>query len=122
MSEFSELLKEAFFSDESFDASPGREALLQAVRGYDRRMRLVRFMVWFTVLFFGGVTIACVVALWGDTTATPTRGDLFLVALGLWGILGVGFAKFWFQDMLNHNRVMKELKRTQLALLDRQAE
>jgi len=119
MSEFTDLLKEAFLRDEEFDLGPGRDAILSAVEGYERRMRLGRGMVWFSVTFFTALMVFAVVMLRGDPSGPSTRGDVFLVGLALFGMGGVGFSKFWFQHMLNPSKLLKEIKLTRLLVLER---
>ena len=119
MNEFSELLREAFRADETFDPDPGREALLAAIDGYERRMSLVRRMAWVGVTFFTAMTVWMVVLLWQEPNAPPTNRELFVAAMLIFSAQGIAFGKAWFYDMNNHIRLMKELKRTQLMTLER---
>ena len=51
------------------------------------------------------------------------NGTLFLYGmLFVWSSTGVGFVKGWFAMMQNHIVVMKELKRVQLMLVERQTD
>ena len=119
MSEFGDLLREALVGDEEFDPSPGREALEAAVVGYERRLRTIRFMAMFAVLFMGAVSAVSLVFLLRAPEGTGLR-TLLIYALGFFfGMSGIGMSKLWFAMMMNQSAVLKEIKRVQLALLDR---
>ena len=117
--EFTDLLKEAFVGEEPFDPSPGMEALQASVAKFERRMRTVRHMAWFAVTFMGGVMAW---AAYSFFQATPDDTDLktMLVYAVLFGMafLAVGFIKGWFAMMSNDIGLRKELKRTQMMLLE----
>ncbi len=118
MSEFTDLLKEAFTGDEPFDPDQGREATLEAIDSIERRMRLVRWMVWFSVSLMFALTIWMVVLLLGAPAEVATNRRLFYLALLVLGMQGTWVGKNWFYNMQNHSRVMRELKRTQLMVLE----
>ena len=118
MSEFSEMIKEAFGLEEPFDPRPDREDVLQAIESFDRRMRLVRIMVWTWVSGLTALSIWMGVLLLAAPADPPTNRQLFYLGLLVLGVQGLWVCKNWFSNMLNHTLVMRELKRTQLWMLD----
>lgn len=121
MSEFGSFLKEAFVDAEPFDPDPGREALRSSVEKFTRRMRMVRWMAWgLAVPFMTAVMIWSLVSLLGASAETDTSTLFLYGMLFVWSSTGVGFVKGWFAMMQNHIVVMKELKRVQLMLVERQ--
>ena len=116
MSEFSEMLKEAFVGEEPFDPQPGREALDASVKKFDRRMRTVQVMVWLAVTFMGVVCVWSAVAFFRARDDGGSALVLYAVVF-LWAQAGIGFLKMWLIVMQNHIRTMKELKRVQMMLL-----
>lgn len=119
MSEFTEMIKEAFVGEEPFDARPGRDVLQASIRKLETRMRTVRFMTWFAVAFFSVVWIYCLVWLLRAPDTATTRQLVIYGVLMVWGFSGVGFGKFWFAMMHNDIGLRKEIKRTQLMMLER---
>ena len=119
MSDFGNLIKEAFVDAEPFDPDPGREALRSSVEKYTRRMRTVRVMTWgVAVPFMGAVMIWSMISLLGAPEET-SASTLFLYGmLFVWSSTAIGFIKGWFAMMQNHILVMKELKRVQLMLVE----
>jgi hypothetical protein len=118
MSEFAEILKEAFVGEAPFDPHPGEEVLRASIDKFDRRLRTVRFMTWFAVGFMGAAMALAVVMF---LRAPPDASAKVLTAwagLFLWAMAGIGFAKHWFAMMQNDIGLRKELKRTQLMILD----
>ena len=68
------------------------------------------------------------VLVWGIITLVNLPDDasmktlLLYFSICFYAFLGIAFAKGWFQLMQNHIAVMKELKRTQLMMLELNAE
>lgn len=118
MNEFTEMLREAFHADEPFDPDPGREAILDAITGFERRMRLVRRMTWLAVTFFTALAVWMLVLLLGADEETATKWLVTYAVVLVYALVGVGFVKGWLQLMLIHTRTMRELKRTQLMVLE----
>ena len=118
MSEFNALIKEAFGLEEPFDPRPDREGVLQAIESFDRRMRLVRIMVWTVGSALTALSVWMGVLLMSAPADPPTNRQLFQLGLLVLGVQGLWVCKNWFHNMLNHTRVMTELKRTQLWMLD----
>ncbi len=119
MSEFGEMIKEALLGEESFDPSPGAEAVKAVLQKFDRRMWTVRVLSWFVVAFMFALAIVMIVFLL-QAPADESPGLLLLYAvLAVFGMTGVGMAKgYWFL-MQNHFALMKEVKRTQLLLIEK---
>ena len=118
MSEFSELLKEAFAGAEPFDAHPGREDLDAAVARFERRDRTVRGLAWTAVAL---LTVPVVWAVHGLAVAAPDAAPKGLVVKAvvlICGMSAIGFMKAFLYDMRNHLDQMKELKRVQMLLLE----
>jgi len=116
--EFGEMLKEAFVGEERFDPRPGREMLERSIDKFDRRMRTVRHMAWIGVLFPGAVMIAAAVQFFRAPEDASTKMLLLWAVLFLWGNMAVGMIKFWLAMMNNDIGLRKELKRTQLMVLE----
>jgi len=118
MSEFSDLLKEAFAGAEPFDAHPGRADLEAAVTKFESRDRLVRYLAW------TAVTLASVPTIWaihGLVVAAPDAAVKGLMVKGIVLVIGmsaIGFMKAFLYAMQNHLAQMKELKRVQMLLLE----
>ncbi len=120
MSDFRNLIKEAFVDAEPFDPSPGREALQSSVDKFNRRMRTVRWMSWaVSVPFMTVVMIWALISLLQAPEDTSTSTLILYGVFFVWASTGVGFVKGWFAMTQNHILVMKELKRTQLMMLER---
>lgn len=120
MSEFKDMLKEAFRDDAPFDPSPGRAVLDASVQKFERRMRTVRWMAFFAVTFMSVVMVAGLWLLLDASDDASARTVVLYGALFVWGYVGIGFAKGWFAIMHNHIGTMKELKRVQMMLLERE--
>ena len=118
MNEFTSMIREAFLGEEPFDANPGRQAIQLAIEKFERRDRVIRLLSWFCVAFMGGVALWAGLSFWkADETTSPKQlilyATLFLCAFG-----GVGFGKLMLFSLQANFAVMRELKRTHLALLD----
>ncbi len=118
MSEFGDLLREAFAGAERFDAHPGRADLERAVSKFEARDRTVRVLVWSVV------TLATVPAAWaayGLFAADDGTSTRMLVIQGvvlLFAMQSIAFMKAYLAEMRNHLDQMKELKRVQMLLLE----
>jgi hypothetical protein len=119
VSEFGEMLKEAFVGEAPFEPHPGREALESSIDKFDSRMRTVRHMAWVGVLFPGAVMIGSAVMFFRAPEGTGLQTFILWAVLFLWGNMAVGMIKFWFAMMQNDISLRKELKRTQLMVLER---
>jgi hypothetical protein len=118
MSQFSEMLKEAFV-DEPFVQDPSTDGLRASVRKFEQRMRTVRWMSFLAVTFFTGFAVWMALLLFTAPDDTSVRW-LLVYAMGLlYAVIGIGFGKGWFALMHNHIAVMKEFKRVELMLLER---
>lgn len=119
MSEFTEMIKEAFLGEEPYDPSPGRAELEASIRRFEARDRTLRFMMWFAVTF---MTVVCVWAAWSFFAAAPetsTKKLILYAVLFLWGSEGIGWSKMFLFSTQKSLGVMKELKRVQLMLSER---
>jgi len=117
MSEFGDILKEAMLGDEPFREAPGREALEDSVKKFERRIKTIRFMAVFAVCFMTLVMLGGLIPLLRATDGTSGKSLALYVILFLFGSMGISFGKLWFAMMLNHITVIKELKVIQLRLL-----
>ncbi len=118
MSQFQEMLKEAFLGAEPFDPSPGREALEASIRKFEQRDRTLRRMLWFAVLF---MSVLCYWAGWRLLTAEPevsTKSLIVYATLFLFATQAIGWAKLFLFSTQQSLSLQKELKRTQLFLLE----
>ncbi len=89
------------------------EELIGAFRARHRWLHGLAFV--FTLGFFG-------VAVWAGyhcVIATTPREQVLWAALGLLGMLSVGFLKIYFWMELHTNRILRELKRVELLFLQR---
>jgi hypothetical protein len=121
MSEFSEMIREAFVGEEPYDPSPGRAALEASIRKYERRHRTVRLLSWFMVT---AMSVLFFFAGWKFLSAgedASTKELVLWATLFLWGNAGVAFGKMYLFTTLSDIGLMKELKRTQLMLVDDEA-
>ena len=118
MSELSKLLQEAFAGLEPYDPAPGRAALEEAIRGFERRDRLLRTMVWLSVVLLTGLAAF---AAWRFVSAEdPGVRELLLDAvLFLFAIQGIGWQKMFLFQSQQALRIELELKRVQLLLTER---
>ncbi len=116
MSEFGDMLREAFIGDEPYIANKGREELERSVKKFEARMRVVRWLTgvmltFSTLAFIAGITL---LVRTDDQTTTRELGVYtFLFAFGL---VTIGFGKMWFSQMQNHIALMKEIKVTQIRI------
>ena len=118
MKEFGEMLKEAFVGEEPFDPRPERSALEGSIAKFDRRMRTVRHMAWFAVSFMGAVMIFAAAQFFRAPEGASAKTIALWVSLFFFASMTVGMAKFWFAMMHNDIALRKELKRTQLMVLE----
>lgn len=119
MSEFSEMMKEAFLGLERFESLPGKADLEQSIVKFDRRERLLRRLAWFSVTFQGLVMAAVLVSWFRTGDETSVRVLLAHLALFLVSMTGIGMMKLWLMVMQYHFTALKEQKRTQMMLLER---
>ncbi len=118
MSEFGDLIKEAFAGEEPFDPRPTRDALEMSIRKFDRRMRTVRWMTWLGVTFMGVVSILTIVGvLRAPADVSPRTLALYLMVFAI-AFSAIGFMKFWLVMMQNDIGLRKELKRVQMMMLN----
>jgi hypothetical protein len=119
VSEFTNLLKEAFAGQEPYDPAPGRAALEEAIRGFARRERLVRGLMWFAV---AAAAALCAWSAWRFLAAGDDAGPkrlLLYATLFLFGGQAIGWAKMFLFTNQQNLAIQTELKRVQLQLSDR---
>lgn len=121
MNDFTEMLKEAFVGEEPYDPSPARADLESAMRRFERRDRTLRYLLWFAVAFMTAVLAWAAWSFWRAGSEASTRELLLYAVLFLWGSQGVGWAKMLLLTTQKHLSILKELKRVQLALSERDA-
>jgi hypothetical protein len=118
MSEFHEMIKEAFVGEEPWDPTPGREALEAAIAKFERRDRALRWMSWLSVAFMGAV---CVAAAWGFLAAdegASTKRLILYATLFLFAGQGVGWSKMFLFTTQQSFSIQKELRRARIAWLE----
>ena len=118
MSEFKDLVTEALLGDEPYEPDRGRAELEQSVRRFERRERTFRHMAWFAILFGGAVLWYGVWGLWHADEATSLK-LLFVHALLIFaGGTQIAFMKQWLFRVQDHLSMMKEIKATQLLMIE----
>jgi hypothetical protein len=119
MSEFAQILKEAFVGDEPFRPETDRATAEASVRKFENRMRTFRRM---TTLLVGGmfiVLVYCVVGFLRLPVDANVKTQLTYVGAFIWAGSGITIGKLWFAMMHNHVAVMKEMKRIELMMLEK---
>ncbi|MEQ8764386.1 MAG: DUF6768 family protein [Planctomycetota bacterium] len=120
MSDFGDMIREALLGEETFDSGPGKETVRAALEKFDRRMWTVRVMSWSGTALMTALAIWMVVLIFGmPDDASPKNLALYVSGLAF-ALLAIGMIKGWWFLMQNHFAVMKEIKRTQLMILERQ--
>lgn len=122
MSEFTEIIKEAFLGEEPFDPSPGRAKLEESIRSFESRERTLRYLLWFAVLFMTAVSVASAWAFLASGPDTSTKELILYAALFLFAGQSIGWSKMFLFSTQKTLGVMKELKRVQLMLVRDDAE
>lgn len=89
------------------------EEMIQAFRG--RRRWLSRFVFCWSFLLFGLCVVCAIRFFQADTVEAQLRWG----AGALLFILAVSFSKIWFWMEMQTNRVLRELKRVELLLVQR---
>ena len=118
MNEFTEMIREAFLGEEAYDPTPGREALEESIRRFESRDRVVRLLSWFMVTAMSVVMFWAAWRFW-KTDAQSSKALVGYATLVLAASGGVGFGKMFLFNVQSDLKVMKEIKRTQLMLLER---
>ena len=96
-----------------------RDALLEgSIDKFDRRMRTVRHMAWMGVSFMGAVAVFAAYSFLEAPPETAPKALILWASLFIWSNIGIGMVKFWFAMMHNDIGLRKELKRTQLMVLE----
>jgi hypothetical protein len=115
------MLKEAILGDEPYRPDPGRQALEASVAKFERRMRTVRFMTLIMVTFATAVFFTGLVLFLGAGAEATVRELLIYAGLFFFGLTCVGMGKMWFAMMHNHIALMKEIKVTQIRIVEARA-
>jgi len=118
MSEFKEMIKEAFLGEEPYDPSPGRAVIEEAIRKFERRDRTLRFLMWFVIAFWVAMGIWAAWSFWRADSETSTKMLLLYTAAFLFAAQAVGWAKMFLFSIQKDLSVLKELKRVPLTLLE----
>jgi hypothetical protein len=119
MKEFGDMLREALVGEEPYQPDPGREALERSVRKFEARAKTVRFLTWFTVTLATIVFVVGLVLLLRADESTSGRSLALYAVLTVGGFSLVGVSKMWFMGIMqNHIQVMRELKVTQMSVLE----
>ncbi len=118
MSEFKDMVMEAFLGEEPYEPQQGRAELGESVRRFERRDKTARVMAWLAMTFGSALTV---LGAWGLWSADETTGPKMLVVYGvcvLFGSTQIAFMKQWLFRVRDHLSMMKEIKGTQMMLLD----
>lgn len=120
MSEFSKLIKEMLLGDEPFDQERASRSLDAALKQYDRRLTTSR---WLFLIATTAMTAAMVVMLVLLLSADPHLSTKLLIVYAAFFVVamqGIGFMKNWFFNMNNHTVLLKELRRLEYRLMERE--
>ena len=115
---FTRMVQEALTGPEPFDPSPGRVALAAAVREFERRERVLRFLAWGSVAFMTAIALWAAWNLLRAPESASTQHLLLYACAFLWASGGIGFAKLWLFFTQAQLTTQRELKRLELTLLD----
>lgn len=118
MSDFKDMLTQAFLGEEPFEPQHGRAELEESVRRFERRDRTARILAWLAVTFGSAVMASGVWGLWHADAGTSAKLLIVYAILVIFGGIQVGFMKMWLFRFQDHLSVMKEIKGTQMMLLD----
>ena len=118
MSEFSEMMKEAFLGLEKFDSLPGKADLQKSIDKFDRRERTLRRLAWTAVTFMTALLVGVLVSWLRAGDDTTVRVQIAHLALFLFALTSIGMMKLWLIIMQYHFTGLKEMKRTQSMLLE----
>lgn len=118
MSEFKDLVMEALLGDEPYKPDSGRAELEQSVRRFEQRERTSRHMAWFAITFGTAVLAFGVWGLWHADEATSLKPLLIYALLIFAGGTQIAFMKQWLFRVQDHYSMMKEIKATQLLLIE----
>ena len=121
MSELNKLLAEAFAGLEPIDPSPSRADVQRSLHAFKERDRILRWMLWFAVLFMTGVCVAGGALFYG-AEAEDVRTQILGAVLFLFGMTAISWAKMVLFQSQQHFTVLRELKLIQLRLLDAEDE
>lgn len=119
MSEFAEILKEAFVNDAPFDPDTDRASAEALLRKFENRMRTIRRM---TTLLVGGmflVLVYCLVGFLRLPADAAVKTQVTYLGAFIWAAGGITIGKLWFAMMHNHIATMKEMKRIELMMLEK---
>lgn len=119
MNEFQSMLKEAFAGEEPYDLYPGRDELERALRGFERRERTLRWMLWFAVAFMSAVSVLSVWRFWIAEPGSDPKNMILWATLFLFASNGIGWSKLFLFQSQQHWSAMKDLKRLHLEILGR---
>ena len=119
MSEFADMIKEAFVGEEPYDPAPGRRDLEASIRKFDSRDRTMRFLTWFAVTFMGVVFFVAGWKFWTADAETSTKSLILYATISLWAMIGIGFMKSMLFNIQASLGLRKDIKRLQLTLSER---
>lgn len=120
MNEFQSMLKEAFAGEEPYDLYPGRDELENALRGFERREKVLRWMLWFSVVFMSAVCVLSVWRFWSIESGADPKSMILWATLFLFASNAIGWSKIFLFLSQQHWSAMKDLKRLHLELLGRE--
>lgn len=119
MSDFSKLIKEMLLGDEPFDQERGSRSLDTALEQYDRRFRTSRALALIATTLMTAAMVTMLVLLFSSDETTSTRDLVIYASFFVAAMQGIGFMKSWFFNMHNHTVLLKDLKRLEYRLLER---
>ena len=117
MSEFQEMIREAFLGEEAFEPAPGEDALRESIAKFHRRDRTLRIMAWLMVSAMSAVAIWGVWGFFGGAEEAGQKELILYATAFLWGSTGISFGKMFLFTQQESLRVKLEIKRMHLALL-----
>jgi small-conductance mechanosensitive channel len=121
MNEFGNMIKEAFLGLEAFDALPGKAEIQKSIEAFDRRERTMRVLTWVSVFLMAALLIGVVVSWFQAGADASTKELLTHLALFTFSLTGIGLMKIWFFVMQFQIATLRELKRTQMMVLESNA-
>ncbi len=115
MSEFDRELSEALRSNGRLEPERAETLRKEAVRMFDRKLTVVKYVTWGFIVFFAVVLLLGTRQLW--VSKTPKAMFFGLVAVVLGG-QGQVLIKLWYWTVNTKLNLLKELKQLQLQVAE----
>jgi len=118
MNDFQEMIREAFVGEEPYVPGQDRAMIQASIRKFEGQDRMVRWLLWFSVLLMTGIFIWSTLRFYAaEPDATPKQLILDAILI-LSSMQCIGWAKMFIFSNQKNVSILKELKRTQLMLLE----